>query len=51
MVLSDQRAIRDPQTLSEFSQKIYQNMRKQEVEHRVTPIDYLKTVQTEIKDT
>ena len=34
----------------EFSQEIYERMRKEEVEGMV-PVDYLTKVQTEIKDT
>lgn len=50
MSLSDQLDFRDPQNVSEFSQAIYENMKKQELENMVNP-DYLQKVQTDIKDT
>jgi hypothetical protein len=51
MVEEDQKGYHDPQVISEFSQDIFKSMLVQEEEHKVTPHDYLKTVQTEIKDT
>ena len=50
MVYSDKIDFRDPQNVSEFSQDIYDNMRKEEDANLVTH-DYLQSVQTEIKDT
>ena len=40
----------DPQCVVEFTQKAYERMRKEELDNMV-PVDYLTTVQTEIKDT
>jgi len=51
MIVSDKVAFKDPQNLSEFTASIYRNMLREENEHLITPADYLKTVQTEIKDT
>ena len=51
MVLSDQLDFKDPQNLSEFTDAIFNNMLKQEAETQITPHDYLKKVQSEIKDT
>jgi hypothetical protein len=48
--LKDQLAFKDPQNVSEFSQEIFVNMRKEEVS-KMVPVDYLSKVQTEIKDT
>ena len=51
MVERDKLEYDDPQSLSEFSQAIFQNLLKQEEIHKISPPDYLKKVQTEIKDT
>jgi len=50
MTLTDQLDFRDPQNLSEFSQKIFETMRKEEETAMVDP-SYLVKVQDEIKDT
>jgi len=50
MTLEDQLEYRNPQNLSEFSQDIYNNLRREEV-RKMVPVDYLSQVQTEIKDT
>lgn len=51
LVKDDQEAWKDPQNLSEFSNEIYKCLLAQEDIHRITPSDYLKTVQTEVRDT
>ena len=51
MVKPDVAEYENPQVLAEFSQDIYLNMLKQENEHLIVPSDYLKSVQTEIRDT
>ena len=50
MNLNDQLEYRNVQNLSEYAQSIYENMRIEEVE-KMVPVNYLSTVQTEIKDT
>lgn len=50
MPLSDKLDFRDPQNVSEFTQGIYQNMLRDEVNGMVDH-QYLQKVQTEIKDT
>lgn len=50
MPTADQIEFDDPATVADCSQQIYLNMKKQEVSCMVDP-DYLKKVQTEIKDT
>ena len=40
----------NPQVLAPLSQDIYLNMKKEEI-GKMVPVDYLQTVQTEIKDT
>lgn len=47
---NDKAEFENPQNISEFSQQIYESMKKHEVECMV-PVDYLTKVQTEIKDT
>jgi len=42
--------LKNPQNLSEFTQTIFENMKKEENDNMV-PVDYLQKVQTEIKDT
>ena len=51
LVKVDQDAWKDPQNLSEFSNEIYKCLLVQEEVQRITPADYLKTVQTEVRDT
>ena len=51
MIQPDVNEYENPQVLAEFSQDIYLNMLKQEKEHLIVPHDYLKSVQTEIRDT
>ena len=51
MTLSDQLEYRDPQSISEFSQDIFQSMLREEEINKISPADYLQKVQTEIKDT
>lgn len=48
--LSDKLDFRDPQNVSEFTQEIYKNMLRDEVNGMVDH-EYLSKVQTEIKDT
>ena len=50
MNLNDQLEYRNVQNLSEYAQTIYENMREEEV-LKMVPVNYLQTVQTEIKDT
>lgn len=50
MNLNDQLEYRNVQNLSEYAQTIYENMREEEVS-KMVPVNYLQTVQTEIKDT
>ena len=50
MPLSDKLDFRDPQNVSEFTQQIYNNMLRDEVNGMVDH-EYLAKVQTEIKDT
>jgi type IV secretory pathway component VirB8 len=50
MPKQDAEQFDDPQCVVEFTQEIYQRMRKEEVENMVA-VDYLSKVQTEIKDT
>lgn len=51
IVESDKRDFKDPQNLSEFCNEIYKCLLVQEEVHKISPSDYLKTVQTEIRDT
>ena len=48
--LNDQIEYKNPQNVSEFSQQIFENMKKEEVS-KMVPVDYLQKVQSEIKDT
>jgi Cyclin, N-terminal domain len=50
MPLSDQLDMRDPQSIAEFAQDVYQSMLEKESENLIDN-EYLKKVQTEIKDT
>jgi hypothetical protein len=43
MTLTDKLAIKDPHNLSEFSQAIYENMKKDEVKFMVDP-NYISIV-------
>ena len=50
MVLSDQLDMRDPQSVAEFAQEIYESMKELEPHYQIDN-QYLNKVQTEIKDT
>jgi flagellin-specific chaperone FliS len=50
MVLSDQLDMRDPQSIAEYAQEIYDSMIDLEANYKIDN-DYLSKVQTEIKDT
>jgi cyclin A len=50
MALSDQLAMRDPQSIAEFAHEIYLSMIENEKDYLIDN-DYLKKVQSEIKDT
>lgn len=51
MTSSDVEAFHNPQNLSEYNLQLYNKMLELEDVHRVSPHDYLKTVQTDVKDT
>ena len=51
LVKDDQDGWSDPQNVSEFSNSIYKCQLAQEEETLIKPHDYLKTVQTEVRDT
>jgi len=50
MALNDKLDMRDPQSVAEYAQDIYQSMRKHEDENMID-CEYLHKVQKEIKDT
>lgn len=50
MPLSDQLDMRDPQFIAEFAQDVFESMIEKEKIYRIDN-EYLKKVQTEIKDT
>ena len=51
MTSSDVEAFHNPQNLSEYNLQLYNKMLELEDVHRISPHDYLKTVQTDVKDT
>lgn len=50
MPLSDQLDMRDPQCIAEFAQEVYLSMLEKEPQYLID-FEYLKKVQTEVKDT
>ena len=50
MPQADRQEVRDPQSIAEYSQKNFENMKGEEVKFMVDP-DYISKVQTEIRDT
>lgn len=50
MVLSDKLDMRDPQSIAEYAQEIYESMKTLEPHYKIDS-EYLSKVQTEIKDT
>ena len=47
---ADKQEVKDPQSIAEYSQKNYENMKDEELSFMVDP-DYISKVQTEIRDT
>ena len=50
MPLIDRQEVRDPQSIAEYSQKNFENMKEEELKFMVDP-EYISKVQTEIRDT
>ena len=50
MPLIDRQEVKDPQSIAEYSQKNFENMKEEEVKFMVDP-EYISKVQTEIRDT